>query len=107
LGGTWVKADASDPDVIWVNIGEMLAQVEGVEGLVPTIHCVGTPPGMVDPEGDALLLKGRMAFPGFGHFRRRTRLRRGAFRHPHTGRMLKALWVGHWFDQRIREITTG
>lgn len=94
LGGTWVKADASDPDVIWVNIGEMLAQVEGVEGLVPTIHCVGTPPRMVDPESDALLLGDRVAIPMFGHFRRTTYLRPG-------------LRVGDWFDQRIREITTG
>jgi isopenicillin N synthase-like dioxygenase len=107
LNGSWVKADASDPDVIWVNIGEMLAQVEGVEGLVPTIHCVGTPPGMSDPEGDALLLQDRVAIPMFGHFRRRTRLRRGDFQHPVTKRRLKALWVDHWFDQRIREITTG
>lgn len=94
LNGSWVKASANDPEVLWVNIGEMLAQMMGIDDLVPTIHCVGTPPGESDPEGDALLDSDRVAIPLFGHFRRSTFLRPG-------------LRVGDWFDQRIREITTG
>ena len=92
LQGTWVKADATDPDMLWVNIGEMLAQVDGVTGFVPTLHCVGTPPGEHDPEGDALLAHDRVSLPLFSHFRRSVFLREG-------------LRVGDWLDDRLRTIT--
>ncbi len=94
LNGKWVKADASDPAILWVNIGEMLAQVDGIEGFMPTIHCVGTPPGENDPEGDRLLADDRVAIPEFFHFLHSAELRRG-------------LLVGDWFRERIRQITTG
>ena len=91
LNGTWVKADASDPTILWINIGEMVAQVEGISDLVPTMHCVGTPPGESDPEGDALLAHDRVSIPLFCHFRQSTFLRPG-------------LRTGDWFRQRIAEI---
>jgi isopenicillin N synthase-like dioxygenase len=84
LGGVWREVEP-DRTMMLVNIGEMIAEITGVYGLVPTTHRVRM------PEGEDRK-KPRVAFPLFVHARRSVELRPGLF-------------AGDWLDERIRAIT--
>jgi isopenicillin N synthase-like dioxygenase len=84
LDGTWKPVDVDQNSCV-INIGEMIAAIEGLRHLKPTTHRV------VMPTGEAAG-RARMSIPLFMHARRSVELREG-------------LYAGAWIDQRLAEIT--